>query len=80
MAVEVTRAAWHRGPYRGSHEELIPVAAGPYATLPLLAASAVTGLHPASYRRFTTSSVDGYALTPQGWAALTDDVPDRSAR
>lgn len=80
VAVELTRATWHRGPYRGSHEELTPVAAGPYATLPLLAASAVTGMHPASYRRFTTTSVDGYALTPQGWAALTGGTPDRSGR
>jgi biotin carboxylase len=75
VAAEVVAGLTHRGVYAGSREELLPPQ-GDWRTvaLPVLA-TAVTLVHPASYRWFAEGAVAGYALSPEGWRALCGTAP-----
>ena len=44
-------------------------------TQPPVLATAVTLVHPASYRWFAEGAVAGYALSPEGWRALCGTAP-----
>ena len=70
VAGELTRAWRHSGAYRGSTEELTPVAGDPRALLPLAAAALATVAVPRAWSWFATGSVANYALTPQGWEQI----------
>ncbi len=59
-----------RGPYRGSREELTPIAGDPLAAVPVLAACLATLVAPALGRKFYAGSVGAYAVTPQAWKAI----------
>jgi hypothetical protein len=69
---ELWDVALSNGPYRGSAEELTPLA-GPdvVAGLPVAVAAAVTLLNPRWHRWFTRAAVSGYALTPSGWRQIS---------
>ena len=62
------------GDYGGSEEELTPVRRDPIAATPVLLATVATLLRPAWWRWFVSSSVDNYALSPDGWRQVLDKV------
>jgi len=72
---EIAAALTHRAAYAGSHEELLPLR-GDWRTLSLpVLATMATLVHPASYRWFAQGAVAGYALSAQGWRALSQSAP-----
>jgi hypothetical protein len=80
IARELVRAALGRGDYRGSTEELTPLRSDPLAAVPVAIAAASTLIRPASWRAFTSGSVNGYALTGDGWQQILDErSPDHAA-
>ncbi|GAA0925963.1 hypothetical protein [Virgisporangium aurantiacum] len=72
IAGHLARAALGRGEYRASTEELTPLRSDPVAALPVAIAAATTLIRPATWQRFASSSVDGYALTREGWQLIRD--------
>jgi len=75
VAGEIAAALTHRAAYAGSHEELLPLR-GDWRTLSLpVLATMATLVHPASYRWFAQGAVAGYALSAQGWRALSQSAP-----
>jgi hypothetical protein len=60
----------HGGPYAGSIEELTPVRGDPIAATPVVMASVATLVRPASWRWFTSGSVENYALTAEAWEQI----------
>jgi len=74
-AAEILDAVAHRGSYRGSAEELTPVRGDPLAAVPVVVAAAAMLVRPALWRRLTSGSVAGYALTPAGWDQLLSVPP-----
>ena len=75
VAAEILDAVAHRGSYRGSAEELTPVRGDPLAAVPVVVAAAAMLVRPALWRRLTSGSVAGYALTPAGWDQLLGVPP-----
>ena len=72
---EVLAALVHRAAYAGSREELLPLR-GDWRTLSLpVLATMATLVHPASYRWFARGAVASYALSAQGWRALSESAP-----
>jgi biotin carboxylase len=69
---ELLDAAFGRGPFRESREELTPVRGDPLAGVPLALASVATIVRPAAWRWFATGAVSNYALTPRGWQMIVD--------
>lgn len=63
-----------RGAYRGSREELTPIAGDPIAAVPVLAALLATIVAPSLGRRFYSGSIGAYAVTPQAWEAIVDSA------
>jgi len=74
-AAEILDAVAHCGSYRGSAEELTPVRGDPLAAVPVVVAAAAMLVRPALWRRLTSGSVAGYALTPAGWDQLLSVPP-----
>ena len=75
VAGEVAAALAHRDAYAGSREELLPLR-GDWRTLSLpVLATMATLLRPAWYRWFAQGAVAGYALSAQGWRALSQSAP-----
>jgi hypothetical protein len=70
VAAEILAALARAGSYRGSAEELTPVRRDPLAAAPVLGVATALLIRPALWRRLTTGSVAGYALTPAGWGQL----------
>lgn len=66
---ELGRALLHRGDYRGSVEELTPWG-GIVTMVPCAAVTTAVLASPRAARYFTRSSVEDYAVTPSGWAAI----------
>jgi hypothetical protein len=75
LAAEILAAARHRGPYRGSAEELTPLRRDPRAAVPVLLAAGAMLARPALWHWFVGGSVSGYALTPAGWERLLSMPP-----
>jgi hypothetical protein len=75
VAAEILAALTHAGSYRGSAEELTPVRGDPLTAVPVLAVATALLIRPALWRRLTTGSVAGYALTPAGWDQLLSVPP-----
>ena len=69
-AEEIRRALTHRGAYRHSREELLPLAGDWRAIAPVAAATLATLARPQWYRVFTEGAVSHYALSPAGWQQL----------
>ena len=69
MLRELGRALLHRGDYRGSVEELTPWG-GIVTMVPCAAVTTAVLASPRAARYFTRSSVEDYAVTPSGWAAI----------
>jgi glutathione synthase/RimK-type ligase-like ATP-grasp enzyme len=67
---EAIDAFFSRGTYRGSREELTPIAGDPIAALPVLAAFLATIAAPSLGRAFYAGSVGAYAVTPEAWKAI----------
>jgi glutathione synthase/RimK-type ligase-like ATP-grasp enzyme len=74
VAGELMAALRRSGDYAGSEEELTPVRGDPIAATPVLLATVATLLRPAWWRWFVSSSVDSYALSPDGWRQVLDRV------
>jgi biotin carboxylase len=73
---ELFDAARHAGPYRGSKEELTPLAGGDWrAAVPVTVAASAMLIRPAIWRWFASGAVASYALTPQGWRAILATAP-----
>ena len=70
VASELAHAWGRSDAYRGSTEELTPVAGDPEALLPLAAAAAATLTAPRTWSWFAAGSVANYALTPEGWEQI----------
>jgi hypothetical protein len=70
VARELLAAARRDGPYGDSVEELTPLRHDVRSALPVLAASIATLVSPRSWAWFASGRVDGYALTPDGWAQI----------
>ena len=75
VAKELLAAATHRGDYRNSTEELTPFQPRRglrdwRARVPTAAAAAATLIAPTNWRRFTTNSVNSYALTATAWRTI----------
>jgi ATP-grasp domain len=67
--------AWRRsGAYRGSVEELTPLAHDHRAMVPVLMAAAATLARPRSWSWFAQGSVSSYALSEQGWRTILVSV------
>ena len=64
---EAFDAAFARGDYAGSVEELTPVASDPVAAVPVVAALFASVIHPPLWRKFHTGAVGPYAVTPKAW-------------
>jgi hypothetical protein len=75
VTAEILDALAHRGCYQGSSEELTPVRGDPLAAVPVVVAAAAMLVRPALWRRLTSGSVAGYALTPAGWDQLLSVPP-----
>ncbi|HXP20636.1 MAG TPA: hypothetical protein VN840_13420 [Streptosporangiaceae bacterium] len=67
---EVLAAARHRGEYRGSIEELTPARSDLRAAIPVGVAVLAVTARPSAWRWFSSGSVSGYSLTPQGWRQI----------
>jgi hypothetical protein len=72
VAAELLAAARRAGPYRGSAEELTPLAGDPLAALPVAMAAVATLLSPAAWRWFVGGSVASYSISAEGWRELLD--------
>jgi biotin carboxylase len=70
VVAEIARAVTHRGVYRHSREELLPLHRDWRAVAPMAAATLATLARPRLYRVFTEGAVSHYALTPDGWQQL----------
>jgi glutathione synthase/RimK-type ligase-like ATP-grasp enzyme len=70
VVAEIARAATHRGVYRHSREELLPLHQDWRAIAPMAAAALATLARPQLYRVFTEGAVSHYALRPAGWQQL----------
>jgi len=70
VASELVSAIRHSGDYTASTEELTPITRDWRAAIPLVAAATSLVVSPATWQRFAGTSVDNYAITPQGWATL----------
>jgi glutathione synthase/RimK-type ligase-like ATP-grasp enzyme len=64
---ECAQALQSRGAYRGSREELTPIAGDWLAAVPVAAALTATLLHPRLGRKFQGGAVGAYAVTPKAW-------------
>lgn len=71
VASELVSAWRRRGQYRDSSEELTPRSHDTRAAVPVLLAAAATLARPRAWSRFTSGSVDSYALTDRGWQQIT---------
>jgi hypothetical protein len=72
IARQLWAAAWHQDGYRASTEELTPVQRDPLTVVPVAVAALATLIRPASWRHFTSGSVQAYALTPAAWHHITE--------
>ena len=70
VMAELLHAAQHAGDYASSTEELTPASHDARTAVPLALAAAATLVSPRSWTWFSSSSVSGYALTPEGWQTL----------
>ncbi len=75
VASEIVEAMSHRGVYRDSTEELLPMAHDWRTIVPTLAATMATLIQPRWSRIFTNGAVAHYALTAAGWRELCDTQP-----
>jgi hypothetical protein len=69
---ELLAALTYSAGYGGSTEELTPLYRDPIAAVPVLLAAAATLVRPAWWRWFVSSSVEGYALSPEGWRLVCE--------
>jgi predicted ATP-grasp superfamily ATP-dependent carboligase len=69
---ELGDAAFRRGCYAGSSEELLPIRSEPAAALPLLAVTAGLLIAPRLWQRFSPTGPPAHSLTAQGWRQLSD--------
>jgi glutathione synthase/RimK-type ligase-like ATP-grasp enzyme len=67
---EIASAVLRRRDYRGSAEELTPLDRDPLTVLPVVMAGLATLVRPETWTRFTSGSVEAYALTPDAWAEI----------
>lgn len=72
VLAEVIQAAFHRGAYRDSTEELTPVAGDPSAAILAAGVSAVLLASPYRWRSLGGGSVGSYALTAASWQKIDD--------
>jgi hypothetical protein len=72
VAAELLAAARSGGSYRGSSEELTPLAGDPLAGIPVAMATVATLVQPAAWRWFVGGSVQNYSISPAGWRDLLD--------
>ena len=72
VAAELLAAARQAGSYRGSSEELTPVAGDPLAGVPVAMAAVATLVRPAAWQWFVGGSVQNYSISPEGWRQLVD--------
>lgn len=82
VAHELWAAATHQHDYANSTEELAPFQPVPgrrdwRAPIPLAAAAVATLLSPHNWRRFASTSVSNYALTPQAWRTIREHTPQQ---
>jgi hypothetical protein len=75
VAAELLAAAWRAGAYRGSAEELTPVAGDLLAAVPVAMATVATLVSPAAWQWFVGGSVQNYSISPEGWRQLVDGQP-----
>ena len=80
VLAELLHAARNTADYRGSTEELTPLAGDLRTVVPLAMAAAATLLRPTSWSRFASGSVSGYALSAQGWQQILETDPARHLR
>jgi hypothetical protein len=79
------RAVWrttleamlHRGLYRGSSEELTPLAGDYRAVVPLAVALTLTSILPGRGEGLASSSTGTYAVSAQGWQQLVGTFSNR---
>ncbi len=76
ILAELIRATRLTDDYRGSTEELTPIAGDARTVIPVAMAATATLLRPAAWPWFTSGSVSNYALTPQGWEQIRHYRPD----
>ena len=76
ILAELVRAVRRTDDYRGSTEELTPLAGDARTVVPVAMAATATLLRPAAWSWFTSGSVSNYALTRQGWEQILDSRPD----
>lgn len=60
--------------YRASTEELTPLRHDPLTVVPVAIAALATLIRPATWRHFTSGSVEAYALTPTAWHRITQQA------
>jgi glutathione synthase/RimK-type ligase-like ATP-grasp enzyme len=70
VVAELAAAARRRGAYRGSTEELTPLAGDLRAAVPVALAAAVALARPGAAAWLTRGGVGAYALSAAGWEAL----------
>jgi hypothetical protein len=70
VLAELAGAITRRGSYRGSREELTPIAGDLRAAVPLVLAAVVTLARPSAWTWFSSGSVSNYALSPGGWREI----------
>jgi biotin carboxylase len=80
VAREVLEALSHRGSFEGSVEELTPIAGDLRAIVPTAVVGALLLAHPPSWRRVSSTSVDAYALSPDGWSAILERHSESKGR
>jgi biotin carboxylase len=71
VAGQLWAALSGRHAYRASAEELTPLHHDPLAGLPVVIAATATLIRPGTWHRFTSGSVEAYALTPAAWDQIT---------
>jgi hypothetical protein len=69
---EALDAIFSRGAYAGSAEELTPLSGDPLAAVPVAVALAATLAYPPLWRKFYTSAVGPYAVTPEAWRRILE--------
>lgn len=74
IARQLWAAAWHQDGYHASTEELTPVQRDPLTSVPVAVAALATLIRPATWRHFTSGSVQAYALTPAAWHHITQQL------
>jgi hypothetical protein len=72
VAAELLAAALRTGAYRGSTEELTPLAGDPLAAIPIAMATVATLVQPATWQWFVGGTVRNYSISPEGWRQLLD--------